>query len=79
MSLLDHLKFDPRSVENDVNKALALLNELGHHVANSAEMAGPDLTAGLRKLVEAKDCFLRAAVDVKDGFTQEGTSSDVSQ
>lgn len=23
---------------------------------------GPELTAGLRKLVEAKDCFVRAAV-----------------
>lgn len=24
---------------------------------------GPELTAGLRKLVEAKDCFVRAAVE----------------
>jgi hypothetical protein len=24
---------------------------------------GPELTAGLRKLVEAKDCFVRAALD----------------
>lgn len=24
---------------------------------------GPELTAGLRKLLEAKDCFVRAAVD----------------
>lgn len=26
---------------------------------------GPELTAGLRKLLEAKDCFVRAAVDSK--------------
>jgi hypothetical protein len=25
---------------------------------------GPELTAGLRKLLEAKDCFVRAALDV---------------
>ena len=26
---------------------------------------GPELTAGLRKLLEAKDCFVRAALDSK--------------
>lgn len=25
---------------------------------------GPELTAGLRKLLEAKDCFVRAAIEV---------------
>lgn len=29
---------------------------------------GPELTAGLRKLLEAKDCFVRASLDVpKEG------------
>lgn len=27
---------------------------------------GPELTAGLRKLLEAKDCFVRAAIQAKD-------------
>ena len=27
---------------------------------------GPELTAGLRKLLEAKDCFVRAALDIND-------------
>ena len=27
---------------------------------------GPELTAGLRKLLEAKDCFVRAALDITD-------------
>lgn len=27
---------------------------------------GPELSAGLRKLLEAKDCFVRAALDIKD-------------
>jgi hypothetical protein len=26
---------------------------------------GPELTTGLRKLLEAKDCFVRAALDAK--------------
>lgn len=29
---------------------------------------GPELTAGLRKLLEAKDCFVRAALDVEPSF-----------
>jgi hypothetical protein len=29
----------------------------------AAELDGPELTAGLRKLLEAKDCFVRAAID----------------
>lgn len=29
----------------------------------AAKLDGPELTAGLRKLLEAKDCFVRAAVD----------------
>jgi hypothetical protein len=29
------------------------------------ELDGPELTAGLRKLLEAKDCFVRAAVPPK--------------
>lgn len=29
--------------------------------------AGPEKTAGLRKLLEAKDCFVRAAIDDNPG------------
>jgi hypothetical protein len=28
-----------------------------------AGLDGPEFTAGLRKLLEAKDCFVRAAID----------------
>lgn len=36
---------------------------------------GPELTAGLRKLLEAKDCFVRAALPtIRDrGNTDDGT------
>lgn len=33
---------------------------LAHQMAR--ELDGPELTAGLRKLLEAKDCFVRAAL-----------------
>jgi len=33
----------------------------------AAILDGPELTAGLRKLLEAKDCFVRAAVDARSG------------
>lgn len=36
-----------------------------HDLANemAAKLEGPELTAGLRKLLEAKDCLVRAALD----------------
>lgn len=36
--------------------------ELAFHMAGTIP-EGPELTAGLRKLLEAKDCFVRAALD----------------
>lgn len=45
---------DLRSVSSACEElAVAMLRELSD---------GPELTAGLRKLLEAKDCFVRAAV-----------------
>ena len=41
-----------------------LFHSLAHQMA--ADLDGPELTAGLRKLLEAKDCMVRAALD-KDG------------
>jgi hypothetical protein len=35
---------------------------LAHDMAGRLPQ-GPELTAGLRKLLEAKDCFVRAALD----------------
>lgn len=29
---------------------------------------GPELTTGLRKLLEAKDCFVRCALDLPDDY-----------
>jgi len=38
----------------------APVGELAYAMAEKLE--GPELTAGLRKLLEAKDCFVRAAL-----------------
>lgn len=41
----------------DVSKPLC---ETAERLANT--LSGPELTVGLRKLLEAKDCFVRAAL-----------------
>lgn len=49
---------------------LADVSEPFHALAHklAAQLDGPELTAGLRKLLEAKDCAVRAALDpVKSG------------
>lgn len=35
---------------------------LAHDLADNAALDGPELTVGLRKLLEAKDCVVRAAL-----------------
>lgn len=39
------------------------ISEMAHGMADKLE--GPELTAGLRKLLEAKDCFVRAALPAR--------------
>ena len=41
-----------------------------HDLAHQMEEAlpdGPEKSAGMRKLLEAKDCFVRAALEKKEG------------
>jgi hypothetical protein len=51
----DHLTGKPRA-------ASKVCHNLAHEQVQLLP-DGPELTAGLRKLLEAKDCFVRAAVD----------------
>jgi hypothetical protein len=39
----------------------------------------PELTAGLRKLMEAKDCFVRSALTADRGDPQEPRAAEVSR
>ena len=61
----DHLPADLKAVS-------AACSDLAETMANHLP-EGPELTAGLRKLLEAKDCFVRAAVDARG---REEVSSD---
>lgn len=53
------------------------VRELSSIVANHAHYVaavlpdGPELTTGLRKLLEAKDCFVRAAIDAQQKAAAE--------
>jgi hypothetical protein len=49
-----HLPFELAAVSNECR----ILAE-----TMAVRLDGPELTAGLRKLLEAKDCFVRAAVE----------------
>lgn len=48
-----------------LQKVSAPFGVLANHMVDTLPM-GPELTAGLRKLLEAKDCAVRAALDLKD-------------
>lgn len=50
----DHLPHHLQMVSREVR-------DLAHRMAVSMS-DGPELTTGLRKLLEAKDCFVRAAI-----------------
>lgn len=51
----DHLSGDQAVISEECHK-------LAHVLARWLR-DGPELTAGLRKLLEAKDCFVRASID----------------
>ena len=56
--VLRHFNFDHLPAH------LAAISEPVHDLAHdmAGRLDGPELTAGLRKLLEAKDCFVRAAL-----------------
>lgn len=49
--------------ENDLREASKLCSTLAHKMCEVLPGESPEKTAGLRKLLEAKDCFVRAALD----------------
>jgi hypothetical protein len=54
----DHLR-------EDLRPPSAACAELAQEMINKVG-DGPELSAGLRKLLEAKDCFVRAAIDSQE-------------
>jgi hypothetical protein len=56
----DHL---PQGPLRDTSQ---LFYDLGTELVHYSGLSGPEVTVGLRKLVEAKDCFVRAAVEAQE-------------
>lgn len=54
--------FDFAHLPDHLKVVSSASHELAHEMANRLP-DGPELTTGLRKLLEAKDCFVRAAVE----------------
>lgn len=59
--VLNHLVPNPR-LPAELRNIAELVAELADDVLTEVP-DGPELTAGLRKLLEAKDCFVRARLD----------------
>lgn len=53
--------FDYEHLPSDLQQTSKLCHDLAARMIHRLP-DGPELTAGLRKLVEAKDCFVRAEV-----------------
>ncbi len=60
--MLAHFTFDhlPKHLQEVSGPCGSLAQDMANHLPASAE-----LTVGLRKLLEAKDCFVRAAVEAR--------------
>lgn len=54
----------------DLQNTSKVFADLAHMFAHTLE--GPELTAGLRKLLEAKDCMVRAALSSERSRQAEG-------
>lgn len=53
--------FEWGHLSGDLGVIAQQCQELAYHLVDELP-DGPELTAGLRKLLEAKDCFVRAAI-----------------
>lgn len=58
--------FDYQHLPPNLKQISSLCHGLAYDITDSLPDS-PELTAGLRKLLEAKDCFVRAAVDAGRG------------
>lgn len=51
----DHLSGIPREVSS-------IFYDAAHELVDQYGLEGPEVTTGVRKLLEAKDCFVRASL-----------------
>jgi hypothetical protein len=61
MDLMKFFEYEhlPEGMLQDTSR---LCYDLAWDMFNNENLDGPELTSGLRKLLEAKDCFVRAAL-----------------
>ena len=59
-AILAHFQYE--HLPPNLQAVSAPICELAHMFANDPNLDGAELTAGLRKLLEAKDCLVRAAL-----------------
>ena len=64
----DHLPEDLKSTALVCGELANLMDE--------TLLEGPEKTAGLRKLLEAKDCFVRAKLEQRDEVVQEAPPAE---
>lgn len=57
--------FDHAHLPPHLQVVSAPFAELAHYVAETLQLEGAELTTGLRKMLEAKDCVVRSALDVE--------------
>ena len=57
--------------EGNIQYVSSLFTQLAYTLSNGFSISDPELTMGLRKLLEAKDCFVRVAVK-EQRYTQGG-------
>lgn len=55
--------FESDHLPEHLQQVVKPIAELAEKLVNVG--TGPEMTVGLRKLLEAKDCFVRAAIELK--------------
>lgn len=59
-ALLKHFRY--QHLPEHLQRISRPLCDVAHHMAENEGLSGAEMTVGLRKLLEAKDCFVRAAI-----------------
>lgn len=68
VNILKWLEPNPNLPEGVASKVVSDFAVMADSLLEIIRQDSPEVTAGLRKLLEAKDCFVRAALDEKPGF-----------
>ena len=63
-SLLGYFSYEHLPAGSPMRETSAICADVAHTMVNHLP-ENPELTAGLRKLLEAKDCFVRASLPPK--------------